>query len=68
MTRTVIRRYLYLRIRIYAISYTSQFPNKIFVGLRPAAATNRHDRSINVFYHDSSDRAENFVSVFSRNK
>jgi hypothetical protein len=25
-----IRRYLYLRIRIYGISYASNFPNKIF--------------------------------------
>jgi hypothetical protein len=37
-----------LRIRIYAISYTSQVPNKIFVGLNPAASANRRDRSINV--------------------
>src|SRR5262245_1665140 len=29
-TTADIRRYLYLRIRIYAISHTSFFPNKIF--------------------------------------
>src|SRR5215470_18838433 len=29
-TREDIRRYLYLRIRIYAVSHTSHFPNKIF--------------------------------------
>jgi hypothetical protein len=28
-----IRRYLCLRMRIYAISYTSHFPDKIFVGV-----------------------------------
>ena len=47
-TSAYIRRYLYLRIRIYAISYTSHFPNKIFVGLIPAASASRRDRSINV--------------------
>src|SRR5262245_3652571 len=34
-TRTDIRRYLYLSIRIYAISYTSHFPNKIFYRHEP---------------------------------
>jgi hypothetical protein len=35
MIRTDNRRYLYLRIRIYAISYTSHFPNKIFCRHEP---------------------------------
>ena len=34
-TRTDIRRYLYLLIRIYAISHTSHFPNKIFCRHEP---------------------------------
>ena len=41
---------------------------RFFVGVSLTGAANRHDRLINVCYRDSSDRAENLSSVFSRDK